>query len=178
MGGGSRSRPIVCGRIPPGRNREKGFRIGNLLSVFVKPDGPPIDESLRKPPGYNLKAELFNGRVKDLTKNECLILHDPHTKKHTSCFATAFQEEYVGNYKNRVFAQPVKDWTIAYFKEAYDFLGGLMEMRTVADVVGEFPQSWGAAYRRFFLDLTRAESQRLEISVLTPGELRPVYSRD
>ena len=86
--------------------------------------------------------------------------------------------QFVGNYKNWVFAQHVKDWGLLASKSAYDFLERLMEMSLVSDVGGEFSQSWGTAYQWYFLDSEQSEGQRLEIPALTPAELSPASSRD
>ena len=64
----------------------KGFRTVDLLSAFVKPDGPQIDRGDRVSPDFNLKEELLSGRVKVLTKTDCLEWHNREASIHTSYF--------------------------------------------------------------------------------------------
>ena len=120
----------------------------------------------------------MNGRVRAPTKTDCLVWHDSRTSKHTSCLYNYIPKQFVGNYKNWVFAQPVKDWSTGSYKAVYDYLEGLMGMGLVADVGGRFPKSWGKAYRWDFLDLKQSERQRLVTPVLTAEELPPASSRD
>ena len=93
-------------------------------------------------------------------------------------FYNYISEQFVGNYKNWVFAQPVKDWSTGSYKSAFDFLERLVEMGLVAGVGEGISQSWGAVYKRYFLDSKQSGSQSLEIPDLTPDLLPPSSSRD
>ena len=48
----------------------RGFQTVDLLSAFVKPDGPPIGRGARFSPDFNLGDGLLNGRVKVLAKTD------------------------------------------------------------------------------------------------------------
>ena len=65
---------------------KKGCRTVNLLTGFVKPGGTSLENDLCLCPEFDLKSELRNGRVKALTKKDCLVWRDSRTTKHTSCF--------------------------------------------------------------------------------------------
>ena len=64
------------------------------------------------------------------------------------------------------------------YKAAYDFPECLMGMGLVADVGGGDSPVSGGVYRRYFLDLGKSETHRLEIPALTAEELSPASSRD
>ena len=125
--------------------------MADLLYAFVNPDGSQMDLAMRLSPEFDLKSELSSGRANVLAKTDCLPLRDSRTTKNTSPPYNYFQNQYVGNYKNWVFAQPVKDWCLVAFTAAYDNVESLMEMGLLAPSGDLFPQTWGAVYQRFFL---------------------------
>ena len=122
---------------------KKGFETADLTSAFAKPDGSQMDLTLRLSPEFDLKSELANGRAKVLTKTDCLSWNDLKTSKRTSCFYNYLPKQFGGNYKNWVFAQSAKDWSIVSRKSAYDHLASLRKMGPVAPSGGEFPPAWG-----------------------------------
>ena len=142
MGNSARSRKCARYRLRRKRTRAKGFQSVNLLSGFVKPGGDALG-NLRLSPEFDLKFELTNGRVNALTKTDCLAWHDSGTSERTSCFIIICRNISSGIYKNWVFAQPVKDWSIGSSKSDYVYLESLMGMGLVADVGGGFPTVLG-----------------------------------
>ena len=137
-----------------------------------------MDLARRLPPEFDLKSELLIGRAKVLTKTDCAVFRDSRTGKRTPCCYNYSPRQFVCNYKNWVFAQPVNDWCLGSFKGAYDLLGNLMGMRLVSSSGDGFPQTCGTAYQWPYPGLAQSASLSLEIPVLTPGELFPASSRD
>ena len=121
----------------------EGFETVDLLPAFVKPGGSQVDLTMLLSPGFDLKSELLRCRVQVLTKTDCAVFRDSRTVKHTSCFYNYSTKQFVGNYKNRVFAQPAKEWCIWSFKGDCDLIDGLMEMGRVASFGGGFPPKLG-----------------------------------
>ena len=106
-------------------------------------------------PEFDLKSELLSGRAKVLIKTDGAAFRDPETTKHTDCIYNYSPNQYVGNYKNWAFAQPVKDWCLVSYKGAYDNLEGLMEMGMLTPRWGVLPQQRGAIYQRIYICLKR-----------------------
>ena len=125
---------LAAAEFPEIELAKKSFRTINLLTGIVKPGGASLENDLRLCPEFDHKSELLRGRVKALTKTDRLVWRDSRTTKRTSCFYNYLPNQYVGNYENRVFAQPVKDWSIGSYKSASGYLEGLMEMGLVSDV--------------------------------------------
>ena len=78
---------------------KKGPRTVNRLTVFAKPDGTSLGNDLCLSPEFDPESELANGRVKALTKTDCLVWRDSRTSKQTSCFYNYLSERFVGNYR-------------------------------------------------------------------------------
>ena len=68
----------------------KGFQTGDLLSAFVKPGGFQIGRRDRLSPDFCLKEELLSGRVKVLTKTDCLEWHNKEASRRKSYFYNTF----------------------------------------------------------------------------------------
>ena len=77
---------------------KKGCQAGDLLSAFVKADGSAIDRDHRLSPWFDLKEELLSGRVKVLTKTDCLEWPNKEAANHTSYFYNPPSRQLIGNY--------------------------------------------------------------------------------
>ena len=66
-----------------------GFRKADLMSAFVKPDGPPFGRGSRLSRDFDLKEELRIGRVNVLTNTDVPDRHNRVAPKHTSYFYNA-----------------------------------------------------------------------------------------
>ena len=88
------------------------------------------------------------------------------------------QKQYVGNYRNWVFPQLVEGWVISAYKANFDLLQHIAKESFLVNTSGNHPESWGAVYNWYFLDIKMSERRRLETPCLTPGEISPASSRD
>ena len=69
---------------------KKGFQTVDLLSAFVQAGGSAMDLDKRLSPEFNLNEELLSGRVKVLTKTDCLEWHSKEASNRTSFFYNYF----------------------------------------------------------------------------------------
>ena len=81
----------------PGEISQPGFGTVDLLSAFVKAGGHAMDLANRLRPEFGLKEGLLIGRVKVLTKADCLAFHDKEAPKHTSRCSNRFSKQMIGN---------------------------------------------------------------------------------
>ena len=155
----------------------KGFRTVDLLSGFLMANGENLSGDFLSM-DFDLKNWLLEGKIKALTKTDSCVYRDLCINKHTSCWYNSFSKQYVGNYENWVFAQPVKGWCVSSYKAIFDNLEQISEMGIAGKGAEDFSDSWGTAYNWFYLYIKLSGRNRLEIPVLTPGEMSPVLPRD
>ena len=137
-----------------------------------------MDLAMRLSPGFDLKSELLSGRVEVLTKTDCVVFRDSRTGKHTSRFYNFQPKQFVGNYKNPVFAQPVKDGRLGSFKGAYDLIEGLMEMGIVASFGDGLPQTWGNGLAVVIPRVETIRKSKSRNNLLNPRRTSPASSSD
>ena len=157
---------------------KKGCETVDLSDAFVKLVGSAMDLSNRLSPEFDLKSELLSGRAKALAKTDFAAYRDSMTSGRTSRFYNWRPKQMIGNYENRVFAQPVRDWSLVSVRGLYDNLDSLMEMGMVTSCWGDPPHQGGPVYKWFYLGLEQSEFQRLAIPTSHQEELPPASSRD
>ena len=62
----------------------------------------------------------MEGEIKDLTKTDSCVWRDSNIAKNTSYRYNYFSKQYVGNYRNWVFAQQAEVWPISSYKANFD----------------------------------------------------------
>ena len=117
----------------------------------------------RLSPEFDLKSELLSGRAKALAKTDFAAYRDSMTSGRTSRFYNWRPKQMIGNYENRVVAQPVKDWGLVSPNGLYDNLDSLVEMGMVTSCRKDLPLQWGPVYKWFCLCLKQSGPRRLAI---------------
>lgn len=113
--------------------------------MFVTQGGksPPVDLPLGD---FDFKANLLEGEIEALSKTDSFVWNDSKLSKHTSCWYNFTPKQYVGNYRNWVFSQQVKDGSISSYKANYDSLSHLSEKNFLVNVTDGLSDSREAVY--------------------------------
>ena len=101
--------------------KKKGPQAVNLLSVFVTSEGGNLPGDFSSG-DLDLETLLLEGKIEALARTDSCVWHDSNIDKNTSWRYNYFSKQYVGNYRNWVFARQVKDWAISSYKASFDIL--------------------------------------------------------
>ena len=144
---------------------------------LVTPEGGNLADSFLIE-NYDLETLLLEGEIKDLTETDSCVWRDSNIDKNTSCWYNYLPKQYVGNYRNWVFAQSAKDWSISSYRANFDLLHRLAKEGLLVNTSDDLSRSWGVVYNWYFLDIKMSDQCRLDIPCLTPEEMSQASSRD
>ena len=129
------------------------------------------------PPGdflsenFDLETLLLEWGIKAIAQTDSCAWRDSNIDKNTSWRYNYFSIQYVGNYRNWVFAQQVNGWSISSYKANFDLSQQLeKESLLLVNASGNLPKSLGAVYNWCFSDIKMSGRRRLEIPCQRRGK--------
>ena len=125
---------------------------------------------------FDLGRELLEGMSEVLTKTDCHPRYCDEASNRASYFYNQLSSQLVGNYENRAYAQPVKDWRLKTAKCAIGELEELSQGGMENVVWGDLPTA-GEVYNWTHLALKDPRGRDPEVPPLSPVG-SPASARD
>ena len=153
------------------RIKKQRFSAFDFFSAFAWKGGhkAEIDAETRMSGNFDLRRELLEGREKVPTEKDCHPIYCEEASTRTYYIHNRFPIQLVGNYENRLYAQPAKDWriktskcTISYWEMPTQ--GGLPKV-----IWGDLSTTCEKVYNLFRVWLKESRRKALEAPPFTQG---------
>ena len=149
---------------------KRNFETTNFAFALVRRvgSGADLDMALQTSPDSDSLKELLEGRFHVLTKTDFPPFMSASDNRRTYYYNNPLSAQLGGNYENRVFVQPAKDWCLATFKTVADNYELLIEGLGPVEWA-DLPITWEMANPRYLVMLKTSEKAVLEPHPLSAG---------